>query len=356
MKHRIISLVLALTLLLGLLPATGLSVAAAETNAEVGYSYLNGGSTGRNHLNAGQIDNAVDYCSILGISKSTAELFGKKVRESLRAYDFDVDVSSLKINVNNTTREKNAFFSMMEHEVFYAYDTFMFGETTYTWYRDDYLNLSRITFKQADAFYTYNDYLDYYTAIHLHAEHLLEGVVNNMYLTDLQKALVLHDRLAAWARYDYDKQQADTCPNESYSVVGILWNQVGVCQGYAETYAYLLDRCGIENRFAQSFALDHIWNIVTIGGIEYYVDVTWDDPAAYDLYGRTTTPMTTSPSRVTPATTTGSGPSPTPSSSWWATACTTSTTWSPTPAMPICASGPAICCTTAGTWWWMTTT
>jgi len=291
MKQRILSVLLTLVMLVGLVPTAAIAVSAeTATAAEVtvggtGISGANGGGAGSAQANAAT-DTSVDYCSILGISKSTAKKFGDIVRKSIRNYDFNISLSSLKINVNSSEREKNAFRAMMEHEVFYRYDTFIAKSANYTWYSDSSNYVTDLEISDKNLTYTYVNYRAYLTAIEMMAEHLLEGVVNNKKLSDLQKALLLHDRLATWAKYDYDKQQANTCPDESYSIVGILWNQTGVCQGYAETYSYLLDRCGIANRFAQSNKLDHIWNIVTIEGAEYYVDVTWDDPADYDQLGR----------------------------------------------------------------------
>ena len=153
----------------------------------------------------------------------------------------------------------------------------MFGEVSYNWFTDGGY-LTRFVINENQLVYTYSEYYARLQTVNMIAEHLMENVKDNTALTDVQKALLLHDRLANWTSYDYDNQQRGTCPDESYSAVGVLWKRTGVCQGYSEIYAYMLDQCGIPNRFAQSDALNHIWNIVTINGQEYYVDVTWDDP------------------------------------------------------------------------------
>lgn len=294
LKTRILSLLLAVTLLVGLIPATAIGVSAdtAEFLGGEGQNQVNGdriGGSGENTVNAAVIDTTVDYCKILGISKSTAEKFGTTIRASLRQYQFDVDISSLNIKVDTSnSRQYNAFRAMLEHEVFYAFDVFMFKQTTYRWWNTSSNQVTRVEFITEKLTYNHNQYQSNLASVLTIAEHLMEGVKGNKNLSDMQKALLLHDRLAAWTQYDYDNQQAGTCPDESYSMVGVLWHKVGVCQGYSEAYAYMLDQCGIPNRFAQSTALNHIWNIVTIGGKEYYVDVTWDDPAAYDRYGQVT--------------------------------------------------------------------
>ena len=286
MKKRILSILLALVLTAAAVPAMAVS---AEDGCTVGtgYTTVYGGNTGYTQPSAGfQTDNSVDYCSILGISKATAEKFSEQVRESLRRWDFNVEISGIKIKFDNSDRQINAFFAMVEHEVFYQFDTFMFTRTSYDYYRDSNNYLTSIKFIKSDATYTYDDYLTYLNASRMVAENMMEGIKDNKALTHLQKALLLHDRLAAWTRYDIDNFKTGTIPDASYSAVGALWNQLSVCQGYAEAYAYMLDQCGIPNRMAQSTRLNHVWNIVTIEGAEYYVDVTWDDPSEYDLYGQ----------------------------------------------------------------------
>ena len=283
---RIVSVLLALVLLLGAVPAVAVA-ADADYTVGTGYTTVYGGDVGYTQPSAGfKTDNSVDYCSILGISKSTADKFSQQVRESLRRWDFNVEISGIKIKFDNSDRQINAFFAMVEHEVFYQYDTFMFTVTSYEYFRDNNNYLTSIKFIKSDAEFSYDEYLTYLNASQMVAENMMEGIKDNKSLTHLQKALLLHDRLAAWTRYDYDNLKNDKVPAASYCMVGVLWNQVGVCQGYAEAYAYMLDQCGIPNRMAQSSQLNHVWNIVTIEGAEYYVDVTWDDPADYDRFGQ----------------------------------------------------------------------
>lgn len=101
-------------------------------------------------------------------------------------------------------------------------------------------------------------------------------------LTDVQKALVLHDRIIL--KCEYDVMDA-ALGKQSYTPYGVVINQSAVCQGYAELYAYLLKCVGIESYLCSSDTLNHIWNILVIDGEYYYVDVTWDDPV-WDVSGR----------------------------------------------------------------------
>lgn len=112
------------------------------------------------------------------------------------------------------------------------------------------------------------------------AQFLLRDLAGS-HLSDVEKALVVHDRLAAWCQPRYN----ETVSPVDYTIEGSLVNRHSVCDGYADAYIFLLSKLGIECIKCSSDALRHSWNIVTINGKKYYVDVTWDDKA-YDVYGR----------------------------------------------------------------------
>lgn len=116
------------------------------------------------------------------------------------------------------------------------------------------------------------------------AEYLLRDLESSS-LSDVEKALIVHDRLAAWVEYDYENYQSDTIPAISFTTEGALANRVAVCAGYAAAYKYLMEKIGIECEYVTSDALNHAWNIVVVNGKRYHVDVTWDDPVA-DVYSR----------------------------------------------------------------------
>lgn len=102
-------------------------------------------------------------------------------------------------------------------------------------------------------------------------------------LTDAEKALLLHDRIAAAC--EYNTAAPSTLTTESFNMYGVFGLNKAVCQGYAMAYHYLLDLVGIENYFCSSAELVHAWNIVVIDGEKYHVDVTWDDPT-HDVTGQ----------------------------------------------------------------------
>lgn len=112
------------------------------------------------------------------------------------------------------------------------------------------------------------------------ANKLLDGIKDNDKLDDVEKALLLHDRIAISCKYTQG-----TIPQTSYNAYGVFALQDAVCMGYALAYDYLLRQVGIDSYYCSSSLLNHAWNIVYIDGEKYHVDVTWDDPT-YDRSGR----------------------------------------------------------------------
>ena len=97
-------------------------------------------------------------------------------------------------------------------------------------------------------------------------------------MSDLQKALALHDYLTQHIAYDYADYMAGTVGEKAYTAYGALVEGKAVCEGYAKAYQLLLDRCGIDAVMVSSLAMNHGWNLVKLEGSWYHVDVTWDDP------------------------------------------------------------------------------
>lgn len=88
--------------------------------------------------------------------------------------------------------------------------------------------------------------------------------------SDFEIALYLHDYLCLHFSYDTTYQ--------IYDIYGFLSEGSGVCQAYTLTYIALLDRYGIASDVAVSADMNHIWNVIMLGGRAFHVDVTWDDP------------------------------------------------------------------------------
>jgi len=106
---------------------------------------------------------------------------------------------------------------------------------------------------------------------------ICDGIAGNASLSEYQKALLLHDRMNELIEYDSTDQI------NCFNMVGVFRDGKAVCNGYTLAYAYLLDICGITSEFCISAELNHAWNIVTIDGVRYHVDATWDDYGTYGM-------------------------------------------------------------------------
>ncbi len=103
-------------------------------------------------------------------------------------------------------------------------------------------------------------------------------------MTAEEKIRVVHDFMVNYADYDVENYYAGTIPNRSYHLEGFMLYRSAVCQGYAETFDFMMGLLGIECTICTGRSYngqsvgDHAWNRVKLGDQYYYIDVTWDDP------------------------------------------------------------------------------
>lgn len=101
-------------------------------------------------------------------------------------------------------------------------------------------------------------------------------------MTELEKEIAIHDYLAGNVRYERTGDVAD-----AYSA---LLLGVAKCTGYSDAFYLLASMAGLEVAKMPGYADDerHEWNAIRLGGLWYFVDVTWDapDPRAVGRYSR----------------------------------------------------------------------
>ncbi len=108
------------------------------------------------------------------------------------------------------------------------------------------------------------------------AKQILEKSTGNQY----DKVKKIHDLLVANLEYD-----SSVSKDNIYNIYGALVNRECVCEGYAKSYKYLLDKAGVNSIIvvgkatnSQGQTENHSWNYVQLDGNWYAIDVTWDDP------------------------------------------------------------------------------
>ncbi len=130
-------------------------------------------------------------------------------------------------------------------------------------------NLYSMTMKYC---YTEEEYGRMYAQCETVAEEMLSDIKAAESLTEAEKALLVHDRLALICTYDNKLSHIN-----KFDIYGALVDGYAVCEGYTKAYMYLLDKLGIKSEICSSDKLVHSWNIVYIDGVPYHTDVTWDD-------------------------------------------------------------------------------
>ena len=90
------------------------------------------------------------------------------------------------------------------------------------------------------------------------------------HMTDVEKALWVHDYFTASFEYDTDMT--------IYDAYHLLTQRKGICQAYALCYVAVMRELGIEAYTVSSSEMNHSWNIVNIDGEWYHVDIVFDDP------------------------------------------------------------------------------
>lgn len=267
MKTRSCVWVLVAALLLSLLGTSGFSVVADEQETSV---------VPEIHYFSQPVKE--DYADCLGIGEAQLAQLKTMIFEAAIGFEAFCDISSFQIPLTSRTNE-------VLSDIVYKNDpeVFHIQEISFTYrvsgQKEIITQINFVAYK-----YEKDAYEKRLAACRRAADELLDGIVDSD-LTDVQKALLLHDRLAVLCAYDYASCLTGNVPEQRYTIYGALVEQKAVCEGYAQAYKHLIDQVGIENYLCTSLALGHVWNILKIDGTLYHVDVTWDDPVE-DITGR----------------------------------------------------------------------
>jgi transglutaminase/protease-like cytokinesis protein 3 len=89
--------------------------------------------------------------------------------------------------------------------------------------------------------------------------------------TLIDKETAIHDLLAKYVNYDLNNKYGATA-------AGAIVHCNAICEGYSKAFSLLCRLCGIPCLIVYGQAKNemHAWNMVNIGGVNTFVDVTWD--------------------------------------------------------------------------------
>lgn len=154
---------------------------------------------------------------------------------------------------------------MMDHpEIFYVNG---YNYTKYTLAG----NIKKITFSGT---YTYDkEQIKQLTQqVESSAEAILQGIDRNA--SDYEKVKYIYETLVNTTEYDLNSP-------DNQNILSVLLNHRSVCQGYAKTMQFLLNRLNVMTTLVtgtvQSGTEGHAWNLVLVDNAYYYVDSTWGD-------------------------------------------------------------------------------
>ena len=106
-----------------------------------------------------------------------------------------------------------------------------------------------------------------------------------------EKIDAIYNYLIRNVKYVSDAELADESNVIKYSSYAALVRHSAVCQGFAGAFYRLCLESGIDSRIVSSDAMNHAWNIVELDGSYYHLDATWDinwpDAPKYYLRGTT---------------------------------------------------------------------
>lgn len=144
-------------------------------------------------------------------------------------------------------------------------------------------NESRIVVRGAKAYFIpqYYEMAESCEARHKALEDAVNKILSGItpHMDAFDKELYFHDVICERTVY-----MSDNGDSAGYSAYDALVQGCAVCEGYSRSMQLLLNCVGIPNYLVTGTTVEtdnssegHMWNVVTIQGENYYLDVTWDD-------------------------------------------------------------------------------
>ena len=196
------------------------------------------------------------------------------VIKAYQSYQTEVDVSQYQLNYKTEHDQLKEMMGAVVNETPYIF----YAATSYTVSRNSSTNqIVKIGLGYTDTYKTKKGTVNKSKIKKTRTK--LDAAVAEAFtqiddsMTKLEKAMVFHDYLIRNTTYTEDGNNTNRLTE-----VGALLNHKANCQGYSLAYAILLGKIGVPVRFVTSTEMNHMWNLIQIGGKWYHVDVTWDDP------------------------------------------------------------------------------
>lgn len=206
-------------------------------------------------------------------SASSADIksFRKAVADAYKSYETEIDVSRYNFNMSDDKQMiEEVITDVSNNSPYIFYNAQKYG-ISYTSDKILKINLSYLPeYLRSDGSVDVAKIQSDKRRINSAVKRAVKCVNKNM--TELEKAMVLHDYIVMNTTYNDSKNKSSRL-----SIYGTLLENKANCQGYTITYKALLNKVGIKAKCITSMKLKHAWNLVRIDNRWYNVDVTWDD-------------------------------------------------------------------------------
>ena len=114
---------------------------------------------------------------------------------------------------------------------------------------------------------------------------ILSDVESFKGLSDYEKIVKVNEYISNNASYDYeemnrpDREQIDDYNEESHSILGFINSKEIVCDGYSETFHWLMNYLDVLTicQNGRVDGVEHQWNKIMLDGKWYNIDVCWND-------------------------------------------------------------------------------
>ena len=177
-------------------------------------------------------DTDADWDGVVAAIKSAVYCDTEQSEES----NIEVDITSFGIPYTDENKE------CLKNHIYDSPELFVLRSNSYySYYSPSNHIFTKLVFKGNPA-ENQRKYEECEDAV----ESLLFGIKGNSDLSDVDKCLILHDRLIAYCEYDYANYLSESIPKSSYNAYGVLVDRVAVCNGYVLAYMWLLNELGVE--------------------------------------------------------------------------------------------------------------
>ncbi len=99
-------------------------------------------------------------------------------------------------------------------------------------------------------------------------------------LNNINKLNTDYDKTKYIYEYVITNTEYVASSEDNQNILSVMINKESVCQGYAKTVQYLLDKAGVKSVFLTGYTINgikHAWNMVYLDNKPYFIDATWGD-------------------------------------------------------------------------------